>query len=64
MTPGFACCSLTSLVVHQETIKVGGLAAIKVARIRTILEAVLKERPEHCHGGTYASCLPGARPAH
>jgi hypothetical protein len=35
----------------QEAIKIGGLAATKVSRIRAILETVLEERPHLCAGG-------------
>lgn len=35
----------------EEAIKIGGLAATKVARIRFILETVLKERPHDCPDG-------------
>ena len=31
--------------------RIGGLAATKVARIRTILETILKERPQDCTDG-------------
>lgn len=35
----------------EEAIKIGGLAQIKVARIRVILETILKERPHECTDG-------------
>lgn len=36
----------------EESVKIGGLAATKVARIRAILETVLSERPHECLDGT------------
>jgi hypothetical protein len=35
----------------EESVKIGGLAATKVARIRAILETVLSERPHECLDG-------------
>jgi hypothetical protein len=38
----------------EESVKIGGLAATKVARIRAILETVLSERPHECLDGKRA----------